>query len=72
MDSKSENINSKTNINLAIKFIDVKELELNWESLKDVSERAKLQNLFQKIKDEDEPIARAETLDEVREGSIIN
>lgn len=68
MDSESDD--AKKNINLTIKFLDVNELELNWDIFKDDSEKLKLQELFQEIKDEADSNARAETLDQVR--SIFN
>lgn len=63
---------TKKNINLAIRFLPVTDLEFNWENIKDETEREKLQELFQQLKEEDDPNARAETLDEVSERSIIN
>jgi hypothetical protein len=72
MDSDSENLNSKKNISLAINFIDANQLKLNWESLKDGSEKENLRKLFQKLKDEDKQNDREKTLDEVSERSIIN
>lgn len=53
----------KKNISLEISCIDLNELTLNWESLKDESEKEKLQNLFHHMKEDSDE--RAETLDEV-------
>lgn len=58
------------NINLSINFIDLDEIDLNFESMKDDEFKNKLQSLFQKLKDEPILDSRTETFDEVR--SIIN
>lgn len=65
----SENVISKT-INLGISFIDINDVEMNFECVKDETVRQELQNLLQKIKDEPNLDTRTENFDEVR--SIIN
>lgn len=64
MDSDSDVL--KKNISLEISRIDLSELTLNWESLKDESEKKKLQKLFHQMKVEDSN-EQSETLDEVRD-----
>lgn len=54
------------NINLAVNFIDLSDVELNF---KDATFNEKLINLFEVMKDEPDLDARTETFDEVR--SII-
>lgn len=72
MDSESDNISSTKNINLTLTVIDVNDLELNWENFKDECEKENVKALFQKIKGEDDPNLRMETLNEVNRRSIIN
>lgn len=57
------------NINLSINYIDVNDIELNFECMKDETFKENLQKLFEVLKTE-APESRAESFDEV--GSIIN
>lgn len=58
------------NINLAINFIDINDIDLNFESVRNEAFKNNLHILFQKLKDEPNLDSRTETFDEVR--SIIN
>lgn len=58
------------NISLAISFIDLNEVELDFQSIKDEKFKEKMCKLFVKLKEEANPSSRTETFDEV--GSIIN
>ena len=58
------------NISVAINFIDLNEVELDFQSVKDEIFKEKVCKLFEKLKEEPNPSSRTETFDEV--GSIIN
>lgn len=56
------------NINLAITFIDLNDIALDFHSVKDESFKEKLHSSFQRLKDEPNIDERLETFDEVGEG----
>lgn len=53
------------NINLAISFIDVADVEINFDSVRDETFKDNVRKLFQELKDEPQSDSRAETFDEV-------
>lgn len=53
------------NINLAISFIDLDEVEIDFDSVKDETFKDNIRKLFQELKDEPKSDSRAETFDEV-------
>lgn len=57
-------------INLGVTFIDLDKVELNIPCVKSEEFKHRFQNLFVKLKDEQNASSRTETFDEVR--SIIN
>lgn len=58
------------NINLSINFFDLREIELDFQSVKNETFKEKVCSLFEKLKEEPNPSLRTDTFDEV--GSIIN
>lgn len=64
-----ENVLEK-NINLAIKHIDVNELAINFESVRDESFKENMQELLQKLKDDETLDIRTETFEEVSDGGL--
>lgn len=58
------------NISLAITNLNLDEIELDFQSVKDETFKEKVFELFEKLKEEPNPSSRTEAFDEV--GSIIN
>lgn len=61
----SENVITK-NINLAVNYIDLNDVELKFDSIKDETFKEQIFDLFQKLKDEPNADSRDERFDEVR------